>query len=416
MIQNKLSSKWKWPLIFVGTAIVIIFLLTATKPEPIKADVEETAWKVSVESISFSNQSPEIELLGAVQSPFESELSTAISADVKSVPAREGNKVQQGDTLIILDHRDINLLIAQLKADISDIKAQIISEENRYQADIEALKQERELMDIAKKSVQRQAKLQQSNLVAQEKFDQAISEEARSTLTVNARELAINNHPARLAQLNARLKRAETSLSDAQLDEERATIKAPFNGIITQVNAAPGERVQIGQTLLKLYDHSAMEVRAQIPDRYVTPINQALANGQEIIALAKHYGHTTKLRLSRLSGEANRGAGGIDALFVPADSSTPLILNSTVKLQVTLPSLSMVSSLPVSSLYGTDRVYQVNDGRIHARKISILGRRLSSEDKELLLISSEELKAGDQIITTQLPNAITGLKVEIRER
>ena len=416
MTDNKISSKWKWPLIFIGAAVVIITLLSLTKPEPIKTAVKETAWQVSVENISFSAQSPEIELLGVVQSPFESELSAAISADIKSVPAREGNHVKRGDLLIMLDQRDINLQIAQLEADISDINAQIISEKNRYEADVEALKQEKELMSIAKKSVQRQAKLQRANLVAQERYDQAASEEARSELTVTSRELAINNHPARLDQLKARLKRAETALNDAKLDAERASVRAPFDGVITQVNAAPGERVQVGQTLMKLYNQSVMEIRAQIPDRYVAPISSALSKQQEIHAITEHYGETVQLRLSRLSGEANRGSGGIDALFLPVNKNSPLFLNSTLKLQVTLPTLLNVANLPVSSLYGTNRVYRVEDERIQAQQVSILGRRLSEEGQERILVSGKTLKAGDQIITTQLPNAITGLKVEVRER
>lgn len=416
MPKESRLSKWKWPLIFVGSAVAIIVFLSATKPKPNKTEVEETAWQVSVAKVSFSDQSPEIELLGAVQSPFESELSAAISADVEKVPARTGTKVSQGEILIQLDTRDTQLLISQLEADILDIKAQITSEENRYQADIDSLKQEKELMDIAAKSVERQAKLKQSNLVAQERYDQARSEHARSVLTVTSRELAINSHSARLTQLKARLQRAETALKDAKLDQERATIKAPFDGVITQVNAAPGERVQVGQTLLKLYDQRAMEVKAQIPNRYVTSINRALSDKQEILALADHYGERIELVLARLSGEANRGAGGIDALFVPVEGSDPLILNSTLKLQVTLPPLSAVASLPVSAIYGTDRLYKVENERIQAMSVSIMGRRLSKEGKELVLVSGDELKTGDKIITTQLPNAISGLKVDIRER
>lgn len=415
MVLDKLPPKWKWPAIFVGVAIFIIALLAATKPTPPKSEVSEKEWLVSADTLAFSNISPELELLGVVQSPFVSDLSAAISADVAEVPVREGNFVLKDQILIELDQRDIDLTIAQREADVSDLQAQITNEQNRFEADKAALAQEKSLMAIAKKSVQRQAKLQKANLVAQERYDQAASEQARNSLAVTSRELAIKDHPSRLAQLRARLARAQTALNDAKLDAERSHIRAPFDGVVTEVNVAPGERVQIGQVLLKMYDQTRMEVRAQVPDRFVTPIQQALSQHQSIKALTNNYGVASGLELSRLSGAANRGAGGIDALFVQSDLDTTLILNSTLKLQVVLPALENVTSLPVSSIYGTNRVYRVEEGRIRSLNVDILGRQFSNDGPDRVLIQGEDIQPGDQIITTQLPNAISGLKVKVRE-
>lgn len=415
MALKKLPQKWKWPVIFIASAVLIIFVLAVTKPTPAQTEVKEKEWLVSAKSIAFEDLSPQLELLGVVQSPFESELSAAISADVSQVPVREGDYVSKGQILIELDQRDIDLTVAQREADVTDLQAQIKNELNRFEADKMALEQEKSLLDIAKKSVQRQAKLQQANLVAQERYEQAASEQARSALAVTSRELAIKDHPSRLAQLRARLARAETALNDAKLDAERSQIRAPFDGVVTLVSAAPGERVQVGQILLKLYDQSAMEVRAQIPDRFVTPIKLALKDEQSIVAKTNNYGLNSGLILARLSGSANRGAGGIDALFVQSDKETSLILNSTLKINVTLPPLSQVSSLPVAAIYGTDRIYRIEDGRIQSLQVEILGRRFSETGADTVLIKSEKLNTGDQIITTQLPNAISGLKVKVRE-
>lgn len=414
MQLKKLPKKWKWPAIFVVAAVVIITLLALTKPEPKKSEVKEKEWTVSLAEIQFQAHSPELELLGVVQSPFDSRLSAAISADVAHVPVREGQQVRQNDILIELDRRDINLKLAQRQADVDDLRAQIQNELNRYQSDLAALEQEKSLLTIAEAAVQRQAKLKQSNLVAQERYDQAASQRANNALAVNKRELAIQDHPARLSQLKARLARAETALNEARLDAERSIIKAPFNGVITQVNVAPGERVQTGQNLLSLYDQSTMEVRAQIPDRFVAPIKQALRDNQSITASTKHYGVQGTLVLSRLSGQANRGSGGIDALFVQTNHDTPLILNSTLKLKVTLPPFEQVASLPVTSIYGTNRVYRVEEGRIQAHEVNILGRQLYEDDVDHVLIRGDSLKGGDQIMTTQLPNAISGLKVRAK--
>ena len=77
-----------------------------------------------------------------------------------------------------------------------------------------------------------------------------------------------------------------------------------------------------------------------------------------------------------------------------------------------LPSIENVFSLPVSSIYGSNRIYRVEDERLAAVKVEKLGSQYIN-DNQFVLVRSEKLKAGDEIITTQLPHAVSGLKVEV---
>ena len=403
------------PLIILAIAAAIIMLLIVTKPTPPKQETKEQEWLISSTNIQLGNTHPQINLLGTVESPFDTTISSAISADVLSVPVRDGQVVKQGDILIQLDKREVNLALQQRQADVAELKAQIKSESNRYQTDLEALKEEEKLLSLAEQGVKRQAKLQASNLVAQERYDNAESSRAQQALSISARKLNIADHPSRLQQLKARLTRAQTALKDAEIDIEKASIKAPYDGIITGVNVAPGERVQIGQALVSLYDNLNMEVRAQIPDKYVNFINQAIGNKQTINATTLSYGRSIELRLVRLSGQANLKNGGVDAIFTPNNTSDILILNNAVQVQVNLPELKDVFSLPVSAIYGTNRVYRVEDGRLQAIEVDIQGYRYDEAGKHnQVIFSSKLLNSGDQITITQLPNAISGLKVKTR--
>jgi len=417
--ENQVSRRNRWlrPLIILGVALLIVALLMLTKSTPPKAEIKEKEWLVSVEKVQSGNARPQIALLGNVESPFDSTLSAAISADVLSVPVREGLIVAKGDLLIQLDDREIKLMIEQRQADVGELQAQIIAENNRFHSDTEALKEEQNLLEIAVKAVRRQAQLKASNLVAQERYDEAESERAQKILSINARQLSIADHPSRLKQLQARLARAVTALNDTLLDQERTRIEAPFDGVITQVSVAPGERVQVGQALASLYDNKNMEVRAQIPDRYVSLIESALSKSSVITASSESYGRPIQLQLKRLSGQANRGYGGIDALFIPVKTSegqAGLILNSALKINVELPQLSDVVTLPLSSIYGSNRIYRVEEGRIQSLDVEILGKQFSGTGSDRVIIRSKILNEGDAIIITQLPNAISGLKVKLR--
>lgn len=415
---KQFHSKWPWltPLILVCLTILIILYLRSTKPEPPTRVTPEKEWLVSAESVRFQTLQPQLNLLGRVSNPFDSILSAGIVADVSNVTVREGMHVKQGTSLIILDKQEIMLLVAQREADIAELKSQITSEKNRYAADQLALKEEQQLLNLAEQAVKRQASLQASNLVAQERIDNAESQRAQRALSVNARNLLLADHPSRLAQLNARLTRAETALKDALLDAQRSAINAPFDGVITAVNVSPGERVQIGQALVSLYDINSMEVRAQIPDRHVNIIRQALQQEQVIEAHTLKFGEQHKLILQRLAGQVKTGSGGLNAIFVPLNARHEFVLNHALEVWVSLPGIEHTFSLPLAAVYGGNRVYRVIEERLQAIDVKVVGKQLDPLGKEdRAIIESKILNEGDIIATTQLPNAISGLKVKVRD-
>jgi hypothetical protein len=91
-----------------------------------------------------------------------------------------------------------------------------------------------------------------------------------------------------------------------------------------------------------------------------------------------------------------------------------VIPGQTLSVLVELPAEERVFSVPVSAIYGEDRVYKIDSERLQAVPVTKIGQRFE-DDKLSLLIQSSELKSGDQIIITQLANAVSGLKVNIRQ-
>jgi len=87
----------------------------------------------------------------------------------------------------------------------------------------------------------------------------------------------------------------------------------------------------------------------------------------------------------------------------------------TLSLKLNLPVIDQLIPLPPVALYGTDRVYRVTDSRLEAVKVEHYGDRLSDTGEPQVLVRSAALQAGDQIITTQLPNAVSGMLVEVRQ-
>ena len=121
------------------------------------------------------------------------------------------------------------------------------------------------------------------------------------------------------------------------------------------------------------------------------------------------------IELDRLSAEVATGSTGVDGLFRFVDSDYLPEPGRTISVALTLPELSDVIALPPVALYGTDRIYRVTDARLEAVSVNHLGYRTNSDKKREILIKSDQLNAGDKIITTQLPNAVSGMLVEVKQ-
>lgn len=69
-------------------------------------------------------------------------------------------------------------------------------------------------------------------------------------------------------------------------------------------------------------------------------------------------------------------------------------------------------AIPFRSIYGNNRIFLLNDGRMKAIDVESVGQFETEQGDSLLLVRSDQINAGDQIIVTHLPNAVDGLKVK----
>ncbi|MBE0438964.1 MAG: HlyD family efflux transporter periplasmic adaptor subunit [Gammaproteobacteria bacterium] len=400
------------PIVILIIAIVIFVSMIKTKPESRTMTKPQKVWRVNTVSVSPQSYSPQITVYGRVETPFQASLNAALSADVITINAFEGDTVKTGDILIKLDDRDAGLIVTQRQADLDEISAQIQSEIATYNHDKAVLENEKQLLQLSQKAVSRSKKLEQTRLASQSSLEDALAAEQKQIVTLKKLEHDIAQHPSRLAQLQAKQSRAQALLEQAQLDLSRCTITAPFDGRIAKLNVAIGDRVRIGDQLLSTYDLSQLEVRAQIPGRLVDKISRMLSEGQVVTAQASVADQLLQFKLARLSGEVASDSGGIDGLFKLNSDDQSLAIGTFIQLTLTLTQQDNVIAIPYDALYGLDSVYQVKDGFLQTITITRIGEITTDSGEKQLLIASNQLKTGDKIVSTQLPNAITGLKVE----
>lgn len=400
------------PLAILAIAIFVFVGLKNSKPEHQIMEKAEKIWRVETFPVSFQQRAPEITVYGRVETPRVASLTSALIADVIKVNVLEGTQVEAGDILVELDNTDNQLLVEQRQADLAEINAMLASEKVRFQRDQNLLENEKQLLQLADNAVSRAKKLEKSRLASQATLDDTYAAKERQYLTLKQLEHDIAEHPARVAQLQARKKRAQALLSQAQVDLERCLIHAPFTGRISHLDVSIGDRVRQGDKLLSIYDLTDLEVRAQLPGRYITQLRSMMFTGQDLVATADIDGNTVNFSLERFSGEVQADSGGIDGLFRISASNQALALGTFVELRLKLAEQEQLIELPYNALYELDHIYLLKDGHLKAVKIERIGEYKTDLGDKRLLVRSAELQQGDQIVKTQLPNAITGLRVE----
>lgn len=412
------SSPWEWiksvptPVLILAITIVVILLLFALVPKTKVNPAADLAPFVSVIEVHPQSLRPLVTLYGRVETPRQSTLSSTVNGFVKTVLVEEGHAVQAGQALVELDTADVQLILAQREAEVADMEAQLTSEQQRYQNDLRSLEVEKKLLALSETAAQRYEKLVTKNVGSDLSRDEALQAAQRQALNVLSRELAVADHPNRLQRLQAQLERSRALRDQALLDLQRSTITAPFTGRITKLNVSPGNRLRPGDQILTLFDHTHLEVRAQIPSRYLGHVQQALQEGVVMDALFEMDGRRVALQLDRLAGAISMGQGGMDGLFRADNSNEQLLLGRAGELYLHLPPEDNLVAVPPTAIFGQERIYEVQDGQLHTIIIRRAGETLLDTGEQWPLVQGD-IKPGAKILTTHLSNVVGGITVKL---
>ena len=409
----RLVVKFALPVLILAAGAGGMAVLVKSKPEREALGAQERAWPVAVVEIRPETVTPQLVLFARVESPRTAHLSSAVTADVQAVDVLEGEGAGPDDRLVALDDRDLRLVLAQRDAELAGLEADLERENLRHRSDLVALEHEQELLELAGREVTRARDLADRNAGSRASLDRARRDEEQQMLAVERRTLAIREHAGRRKQIEARIAHATANQSRATLDLERTRVYPPFEGRIAEVLVSPGDRVRPGDRLLTMFDTANLEFRAQIPLRYLPVVESALDRGEALGARAVVDGMEVRAVLHRLTAQIGRGSGGADALFRITDGDTRLQLGRTVELMLDLPPVHDAVAAPRGALYGTDRVFVLDGGRMKRVEVERLGETHPGDRDGRVILRSPDLEATDRLIVTHLPNAIAGLKVEV---
>ncbi len=398
------------PILIIVVAIGGFKYLKSTQPESLKAEAKEKVWQVSAVTIKPKSLSPLITLYGKVESPSLVKAAAPGDSIISKVWVRAGDKVKEGQRLVQLDPRDFQSDQMQAEADKADADAQIKEFDLKHITNQKGLEVEQGLLKLAQNDVKRLERLKRSNLSSESAISSAREKLGKQELAVLSRQLEVDKYPSFRQQLIARQAKVNARLKEVSLMIKRSTVIATFDAVVVDVPVAVGDRVRISDMLVSFYPLSSIELRAAVPVRYQAELMQSLNGSQSVIAEYKVEGQGHQLKLERLAGEATPGS--IDAYF-SFEQAIELKVGNLIAIDLQRPLQESVVALPFKAIYGSNRVFVLEDQRLKALTVEAVGQYRDETGTSLQLVRAADLQEGDQVVITHLPNATDGLKVEL---
>ena len=212
---------------------------------------------------------------GVLVAAKTSELSFELSGKITQLAVDEGDHVQAGDQLAVLDDRHLAARIAQTKAEhaqqvaiLQELEAGPRAEViEAAEAEVRQFSAELQLQESTKK---RREKLIERSAISRESLEDALfgTEAAQGRLDAAKSRLEELRKGTRVEQIDAQKARVaglEAQLVDLQHEQEDSRLVAPFSGTIAKRNFDEGAVISASQPVFRLVQHEPLEAWFGLP-------------------------------------------------------------------------------------------------------------------------------------------------------
>lgn len=217
----------------------------------IEAAAPETVSDVRIVAAEKATVPDFLEAVGTVRAAQTSQLASQMMGSLVEVRAREGQRVESGQVLAVIDEAQPRAAVEQATAAELAAQKQVSATESEYR--------------LAEVTQGRYRQLFEKQTVSAQEFDVI---RARFQSAEARRDMAL----AGAAQARAVLAQARTALSYTQ-------IRAPFAGVVTERRADPGTMATPGMAIFTLEDTRSyrLEVTVDESDVRVARVGQSVA-------------------------------------------------------------------------------------------------------------------------------------------
>lgn len=303
-----------------------------------------------------------------IESQRRAEVSFRVPGTIVELPVKEGEAIEQGETIAQLDPTDFKLVVQEREAELF-----------RAKRDFERIK--------------------------------PLAERGFSTVREKDRR-------------EYNLKSAQASLDMAKQDLAYTTLKAPFKGRIAKRLVENFEEVQAKEVIVEFRDLKALEVKFDIPEQVMLLVKEASAELEETriepdvfvffdAAPNNEYG----LEFKEVAASADPATRTFEATYImPTPEDINVLPGMTANVVIDLTKYIRAANV---TFIPSEAVMSTNDLKPHVWVVNPESKLLEKRDIKVgdlrgsQIAVTEGLEPGDRIVIAGVPFLIEGMKVSL---
>ncbi len=358
-----------------------------------KSETASAAAPVAVRTVAAAaEQWPSgYEAVGTVRARTAAVVAAQVMASVREVRVQAGDRVRQGDLLVVLDARDLDANYRRAEAGREEARGA------QSEAD-HALAAAKAQLDLANVTFTRMRELFDKKSISNQEFDEA-------TARRKAAEAAYEMAAARGAQVRAKIAQAEQEVQAAAVMRGYTELRAPFAGVVTVKTAEPGAMATPGAPLLTIEREGAYRLEVAVEESRVQSIRIAQPVSVQLEAL----GRTLDARVSEIVPAVDAASRAyIVKIDLPALAQLRsgmfgrAVFSGGARGLVAVPAAAVIERGQLQSVMVADAGYA-------RMRLITLGQKSGGQVEVL-----SGLSAGENVVCPLPPGLADGARVEAR--
>jgi RND family efflux transporter MFP subunit len=370
-----------------------VLLLTSCGSEPTHraAQPQTPPVAVQVAAVATEDWPASYEATGTVRARTTATISSKVTGYVQQVSVQVGDRVRQGQALITLDARDLDVSLRRAEAGRAEVESAIPELENATAA-------AKANLDLAQSTFKRMEELAAKKSISNQELDEA-------SARLKAAQANYDMVRSRRAQVNSKMAVVEQEVRGAGIMRDYAKLAAPFSGVVITRTVEPGNLATPGAPLLTIEQDGLYRLEASVDESKLASVRV----GQAVEAVLEA-DRKLSARVSEIVPSVDAASRSyIVKLDLPA---TPQLRTGMFGRAIFPLGMQKVVAVPLAALMERGQlqsVFVVEDGVAHTRLVTT-GRR-TKDAVEVL----SGLTAGEKVVLPLPVGLQDGARVEVRQ-
>jgi RND family efflux transporter MFP subunit len=370
-----------------------LLLLTSCGDEPARRAAPPQTPPVVVRTAVIATQDwpASYQATGTVRARTTATIASRVVGYVQQVNVQVGDHVRQGQALITLDARDLDVSLRRAEAGRAEVESAIPELENATAA-------AKANLDLAQTTFQRMQELAAKKSISNQELDEA-------SARLKAAQANYEMMRSRRAQVSSKTAVVEQEIRAAGIMRDYAKLAAPFSGVVITRTVEPGNLATPGSPLLTLEQDGLYRLEASVDESKLASVRV----GQAVEAVLEA-DRKLSARVSEIVPSVDSASRSyIVKLDLPA---APRLRTGMFGRAIFPLGMQQVVAVPLAAVMERGQlqsVFVVEDGVAHTRLVTT-GRR-TKEAVEVL----SGLNAGEKVVLPVPVGLQDGARVEVRQ-